>query len=258
MGLSMTNVYYGFYSLYTSKACFNSWLMSAFNIFFVCLFPICVGAFEQDISQKAALQHPAAYLFFKRFDAFFNLKTFAFWMWTAVWQSMLWFFLSIAVYQGSMDVYDQPGGKEEAKNGGLDVWGTQLFTANVIVICLKMMAETDHWNWTYFASTAAGIALYFMAVCILSNWMWFSPEMWKVMEFTFGSSINWLLLFAQCTLCILPGVLYNLWRRERRATLSNVLSEAEHFGYLEQNGLPRPTKDVVDDYLKRARARTSA
>ena len=61
--------------------------------------------------------------------------------------------------------------------------------------------------------------------------------MLNVMEFTFGSATNWLLIFVQCTLCLLPGVLYNLWRRERRATLANVLSEAEQFGYLEQNGL---------------------
>merc|ERR1712072_783308 len=114
-------------------------------------------------------------------------------MWTAVWQSLVLFFLSVAVGADGMDIYDG-----HSKNGGLAVWGTQLFTALVVVICLKMMAETRHWNWTYFASTAAGIVAYFVTVSILSHSMYLSPEMWNVMEFTFASSVNWLLLFAQC------------------------------------------------------------
>ena len=71
------------------------------------------------------------------------------------------------------------------------------------------------------------------------------------MEFTFNSTMNWLVLIMQCVMCLGPGILYNLWRRERHASLSQVLYEAEKFGYLTKNGIHRPTNDIIQDYMRR-------
>ena len=50
---------------------------------------------------------------------------------------------------------------------------------------------------------------------------------------------------------MMPGVLWNLYKREKNADLSTVLYEAEKFGYLTINGEHRPTKDIIEDYIKR-------
>eukprot|EP00488_Nonionellina_sp_1-RS-2012_P001871 TRINITY_DN324_c0_g1_i2.p1 TRINITY_DN324_c0_g1~~TRINITY_DN324_c0_g1_i2.p1 ORF type:complete len:155 (+),score=33.37 TRINITY_DN324_c0_g1_i2:412-876(+) len=65
MAFMLTVCYYGYYSLYTAQSCFDPYLMSAFNLFFVALFPLIVGAFEQDIDQKTATNHPISYHYFK-------------------------------------------------------------------------------------------------------------------------------------------------------------------------------------------------
>jgi magnesium-transporting ATPase (P-type) len=57
--------YFAFYSLYTAQPCFDSYMMSTFSVFFTALFPMSVGAFEQDISQACCMTHPKAYFYFK-------------------------------------------------------------------------------------------------------------------------------------------------------------------------------------------------
>ena len=255
MAFMLTIIYYGFYSLFTAQACFDPYLMSAFNLVFAAAFPLCVGAFEKDISQQTCLNHPKAYYYFK-VNSFFNLKYFFFWMYTAFWQSLVWFLIAIMTYYSNLDVWQsgklyENGGDTISKNGGLWVWGLQMFTCNVIVICLKMMMETRNWNWTYFASTAIGFFMYIIVLAVLSNWNTFDPDMYYVMEYTFNSTMNWLILLMQCVLCLGPGILYNLWRRERHASLSQVLYEAEKFGYLTKSGVHRPTNDIIQDYLRR-------
>ena len=133
----MVVTYYSFYSLYIAT-CFDAWMTSCFSILFTALFPLCVGAFEQDISKETALNHPAAYYYFK-YDSKFNLKYFFFWMWTALWQSLAFFGISIMIYYDHKDIWYNNG-----INGGLPVCGTQCMTATVIVICLKMMSETNN------------------------------------------------------------------------------------------------------------------
>lgn len=100
-------------------------------------------------------------------------------------------------------------------------------------------------------SAGIGLLIYIVVLAILSNWLTFDADMYFVMQFTMSSSLNWLMLLMQCVLCLLPGVLYNLWRRERRASLSTMLCEAEKFGYLTKNGMHRPTNDIIRDYLNR-------
>eukprot|EP00484_Ammonia_sp_Unknown_P031049 CAMPEP_0197028748 /NCGR_PEP_ID=MMETSP1384-20130603/8357_1 /TAXON_ID=29189 /ORGANISM="Ammonia sp." /LENGTH=983 /DNA_ID=CAMNT_0042457793 /DNA_START=20 /DNA_END=2971 /DNA_ORIENTATION=- len=252
MAFMLTVCYYGFYSLYTAQSCFDPYLMSAFNLFFAALFPLCVGAFEQDISQQSALNHPAAYLHFK-VDSFFNLRMFAAWMWTACWQSACWYWLAVMVYSDNLDIWQSRSvnGDDTARNGGIFVFGTQMFTCNIMTICAKMMMETKHWNWTYYASTALGLLAYVVTLSLISHWLTLDSDMYFVMDFLFDTATHWLLLMLQLVLCLAPGILYNLWRRERRASLSDILYEAEKFGYLTKNGRHRHTNDIVQEYLNR-------
>jgi len=252
MALMLTIVLYAFYSLFTAATCFDAWLMSSFNLLFVALFPLCVGAFEQDISQQTAMAHPRAYLLFKA-DSVFTMAHFTAWMWTALWQSAAWFGVAVLTYGDNLDVWPVPSQNENghAQNGGKFVFGTQMFSACLLVVCAKMLMETKHWNWTYVTSAGIGLLIYIVVLAILSNWLTFDADMYFVMQFTMSSSLNWLMLLMQCVLCLLPGVLYNLWRRERRASLSTMLCEAEKFGYLTKNGMHRPTNDIIRDYLNR-------
>merc|ERR1712013_118487 len=186
------------------------------------------------------MAHPRAYLLFKA-DSVFTLRHFAAWMWTALWQSAAWFGVAVLTYGDNWDLWPNSASADvHDQNGGKMVFGTQMFTACLLVVCAKMLMETRHWNWTYLASAAVGLAIYVTVLAILSNWLSFDADMYFVMQFTMSSSLHWLMLLMQCVLCLLPGVLYNLWRRERAASLATMLFEAEKFGYLTKNGMHRP------------------
>ncbi|ETO05421.1 transmembrane protein [Reticulomyxa filosa] len=174
----MPLAYFGFYSLFTAESMFDPYMMSAFNLLFAAAFPLCVGAFEQDIKEETALNHPKAYHYFK-LDTVFNLKAFGFWMFTALWQSLVVFFSIFLVVNENGDLWNSSG-----KNGGVWVWGTQMLTSVVLTACFKMIAETNHWNWFYYASTALGIGLYFATLAIVSNVRTLDPNMWQVMGMT--------------------------------------------------------------------------
>eukprot|EP01083_Nonionella_stella_P007882 22688_1 len=255
MAFMLTVCYYGVYSLYTASSCFDPWLMSGFNLLFAAAFPLCVGAFEQDIDQESCIAHPRAYYAFHRTTSTRLLRTFACWMWTACWQSATWFAIAVLVYNDNQDIWNHKTGQ----NGGVFVWSTQIFTANVVIICLKMMCETYHWNWTYFVSTAASIAIYCITALVLSNWMQLDPDMFAVFPQTKNEVRNWLIFIVQCVLCLFPGILLNLWKRERSASLAQVLYEAIKFGYDKKyiNGdnnnatIHRSTDEIIQDYLSR-------
>ena len=101
--------YYGFYTLFTGTALFDPWLMSLFNIFFTSLFPLLVGIFEYDVSFNSAFNHPKLYYFFQSFDKPFSFVTFTQWMFTAIWQSIAYFFLAVAICHENQGVWKQNG-----------------------------------------------------------------------------------------------------------------------------------------------------
>jgi hypothetical protein len=170
-------------------------------------------------------------------------------MWTALWQSCVFFFIPVMVYDDHKGMWHEDG-----KTSGIWVFGTQSMSTAVIVICLKMMADTKHWIWIYYFSTVTGIVMYFLTLAVVSSASMLEndPDFYYVMEKTFSSPLNWLVMFVQIVMCMAPGVLYNLFQRERNASLSTVLYEAQKFGYLNQeNGMTRSTKDIVEDYMRR-------
>ncbi|ETO15895.1 transmembrane protein [Reticulomyxa filosa] len=233
MVFMMPIAYFGFYSVYTAQPMFDPNMMSAFNILFAAAFPFCVGIFEQDIREDTAMNHPEAYRYFK-LDTVFDLKAFAMWMFTAFWQSCVVFFTIYLVSAENGDLWNSSG-----QTGGLWAWGTEMLTAVVLTACLKMMAESKHWNWFYYFSTALGISLYFGALTVMSNSLSYDPDLWNVMS---SFVCFWLLFFLLFFYQFEHG-------REKAATLSVILKEAEEFGYLTNDGEHKKTKQVVEAYL---------
>ena len=107
----------------------------------------------------------------------FNLQEFGFWMWTAIWQSLTCFFLIYFVNIENYGLWDEDG-----KAGGIWVWGTQMLTAIVIIISVKMMAETREWNWTYYVATIGGLIMYFAMLAVIESWIDFDYNMYYVMS----------------------------------------------------------------------------
>ena len=65
-----------------------------------------------------------------------------------------------------------------------------MLTAIVIIISVKMMAETREWNWTYYVATIGGLIMYFAMLAVIENWIDFDYDMYYVMSLVLCSSMN--------------------------------------------------------------------
>ena len=115
----------------------------------------------------------------------------------------------------------------------------------------KNDVRNKQWNILYYLSTFIGIALYFITLAVVSNLIRIDAEMYGAINYTFKTPIVWLILLLQIVIGLCLGMLYNLYLRERNADLSQVLWEAEKFGYLTKNGKHPPTNDIIAEYLQR-------
>jgi len=113
---------------YTGTSLYESWSLSMFNTLFTSLPVIFLGIFEQDLSATTLLAVPELYAQGQR-NAAFNFKKYLWWMFMAVSEAIVVFFLMYGLY--AQDIAE--------RYNGLFAMGDLAFSCIVIIINTKLL-----------------------------------------------------------------------------------------------------------------------
>jgi phospholipid-translocating ATPase len=148
-----TQALYQRYNGYTGTSLYESWSLSMFNTLFTSLPVIFLGFFEKDLKAETLLGIPELYKYGQN-NMGFNAKVFVKWIFMAISESCLIFYLMYVLY-GNIAF---AGSATYTTDNGIYSMGVLAFTACVIIIACKL----QFWelqNKTYFAAAAMGISI---------------------------------------------------------------------------------------------------
>lgn len=123
----LTQALYQRFNGYTGTSLYESWSLSMFNTLFTSLPVIFLGIFEQDLSATTLLAVPELYTQGQR-NAAFNFQKYIWWMFMAVSEAVVVYFLMYGLYAQDIDRYN-----------GLFAMGDLAFSCIVIIINTKLL-----------------------------------------------------------------------------------------------------------------------
>jgi phospholipid-translocating P-type ATPase (flippase) len=179
--------FFSFYTGFSGQSLFESLIYSGFN-WFLAMPILLVGIFDKDVSEPTAMAVHRLYGVGIRNEDL-GTKVATRWLIQSILDALLIFYLPMAAYSGSFDVWAERGYSD-----GIYVFGTTVYSCMILVMMLKVASITWVWNavsvFFYFGS----LALFFSVMLVYTLWLEFAYEFYYVAYEMISRSAYWLLL----------------------------------------------------------------
>ncbi|KAI9846365.1 MAG: hypothetical protein M1838_001316 [Thelocarpon superellum] len=217
----LTQALYQRWNGYTGTSLYESWTLTMFNTLFTSLPVLAIGIFEQDLLPSTLLAVPELYARGRLSEAF-NLRVYLSWVFMAVTEAILIFFLMLILYGLPLSGRDT------------DVYaiGLAVYTSCVVVIATKILfIETHHKSFVVGLAFLLSIGGWFLWNIILSG-LYRNSTIYDVrggILHRFGNDPSWWLVII---FIILACVIYELGVQSVRSAWSPsdviIFQEYEH------------------------------
>jgi len=209
--LYIIELWFAIYNYWSGQVIYERWTIGLYNMLFTSAPPVAFGLFDRSCSAATREQFPSLYHASQRSEAF-NHREFWKWIVTAIYHSVLLFWLPTAAFQTGV-------GWSAGRSDGYLVLGNTVYTLVVVTTCLKAGLEMDAWTWFSHGSIWGSIALWFFFLLVYSHaWPWqklVASNMPAMFELLVSSPLFWLSLLLVPTVTLL----YDLAARAVRATV---------------------------------------
>eukprot|EP00818_Percolomonas_sp_WS_P009150 CAMPEP_0117445648 /NCGR_PEP_ID=MMETSP0759-20121206/5911_1 /TAXON_ID=63605 /ORGANISM="Percolomonas cosmopolitus, Strain WS" /LENGTH=1276 /DNA_ID=CAMNT_0005237845 /DNA_START=155 /DNA_END=3985 /DNA_ORIENTATION=- len=217
--VQLCNFFYVFFNGYTGKSLYENTSLALFNVFWASIPIMVLALFDQDVKPHISLRYPQLYVDGPN-DYHFNLWVFLMWLFNALWQSLIIFFVPYGILQ-----YGVLNGGKTPDDSFL---GLVIFTSIVIVVNLKIMVESSNWTPLHSLSVLGSIGIWFVFLLIYSVLWHIVPKLnffpFTSLEVTArsyyfafydaaSSSTFWLTIFLVVCLCLLKDVIWKSFKR---------------------------------------------
>ncbi|XP_047127134.1 phospholipid-transporting ATPase IB isoform X1 [Hydra vulgaris] len=235
--LYVIELWFAFSNGFSGQILFDKWCIGLYNVIFTALPPLAFGLFDQSCSSKARLKCPRLYKSSQNSDLF-NVKVFWIWIFTAIYHSILLFYLPKLVFS-----------KDVAFGDGLVVgqWfvGNVVYTCVVITVCLKAALELDSWTIYSHLSIWGSIVSWFVFLLIYCSpfvGLLIAPNMIGQDRMLYTCALFWftLLIIPPTTLWV--DFLFHLFQRSFKKNTRQLAQELEIKGIeweLDERGVPK-------------------
>lgn len=149
--MSLPQVYYAFYTGFSSMTLYNGWLLSFYNVIFTSIPPLFAGIFEKDAAESTLLENPQLFPPLGQ-GQYFDVPTLARWFVEAIIHSLVLFWISWPTNK----LLDE---KEQSIDGM--TYGTTLMTCMVLLALTKISIHIRYWTWIIAVSILGSGAVYF-------------------------------------------------------------------------------------------------
>jgi len=203
----MVLYWYNSVTFFSGQTIFVDYYMSAYNVMFVALPIIVVGAIDQDLPDSYAKEFPQLYMQGQR-NEYFDVRVKALWMINAFYQSVILFVIpTYAMYL----VADSKDGRKQ------DMWalGTTIYTCVVLAVNLEAAMVINFWTWIHHTVIWGSIIAWYL---FLMGWGALDPStsgqtyhiFWEVLA---PAPSYWLIVGLTVTLCLLPDAVFRAMQR---------------------------------------------
>ncbi|XP_057312716.1 probable phospholipid-transporting ATPase IA isoform X2 [Hydractinia symbiolongicarpus] len=156
--LYVIELWFAFSNGFSGQILFDKWCIGLYNVIFTMLPPLAFGLFDRTCSSEARMTCPRLYKNSQQ-SHLFNVKVFWIWIFTAIYHSILLFYLPRLIFEHDVAFSD-----------GLVVgqWfvGDVVYTCVVITVCLKAALEIDTWSIYSHISIWGSIISWFIFLLI--------------------------------------------------------------------------------------------
>ncbi|XP_053202225.1 probable phospholipid-transporting ATPase IA isoform X2 [Panonychus citri] len=222
IALCIIELWFACVSAWSGQTIFDRWTIGLYNVFFTALPPFAIGLFDRQCSAETMIKYPGLYRIAN--ETVFTLRLFWIWIGTAIWHSLVLFWLTYAVI--SNDSLWPHG----LSDGGYLVFGNMLYTYVVVTVCLKAGLEISAWTWVTHATIWSSIGIWFIFLVIYS-YFWpslpIAADMLAMYKLVFSSYIFWLGLIIIPFITLLFDIVYKIVTRTCYKTLADQVLEEE-------------------------------
>jgi phospholipid-transporting ATPase len=138
--LVFTQIFFGFWTLYTGQTIIDSFVLTFYNLIFTLLPPFLFGLFEKDIDEETIERHPEIYQEFTSVSII-DYRSFGIWMLQALYHASVIFFFMYAI-QFHSDAHLAYHG---FKSDDLWLWCGQFGLIVHFVVTLKAAITMRYW-----------------------------------------------------------------------------------------------------------------
>jgi len=231
MAFPFPQFWFAFFSMGAGQTLYEPYLMSGFNLFFTALPPFVVGLFENDVSESIILRTPWSYDRYKK-ESIFTKTQFTLWMATAIWHSLVLYFVQHILWNNGGGVAYSNG-----QTGGIWVMGNTIAMAIVFLTNFQMLASCATLTVVNLVCFLLGIAAFYLMFGVLSASYWYTlaPNTFDVIYKIFDSGICLLYIPLSWVIAGLPRSLTHFYLRLYAPTTMHKLQDIDS----ELHRLPR-------------------
>ncbi|KNC98070.1 phospholipid-translocating P-type ATPase, flippase [Spizellomyces punctatus DAOM BR117] len=213
----MVLFWYQFYAGFSAQSVYDFTYTLLYNIVFTGLPVIMIGVFDQDLSPRSILSHPAVYHSGTKWG--FSMGRFAAYMLDSVYQSLVIFYFAWAVVREGGSMWGN------GQVPGLDFLGCTTAICGVVNANLVVILSTNSFTWM-------NAIFYTLSEIIVVLWTVlysFFPgsTLWGVVNELFTTPVFWLVVLLTTICCQLPKLALRFGKRMIRPSNAEVVQEIQ-------------------------------
>lgn len=219
LAMFLVQLWFAYFCIFSAQTIHDDIIMAIFNVAITSLPPLFLGIFERDVPEKTLLQHPQSHKQIANSEGGFTYHNFIHWVLSAVWHSLVIFFVPFALVAESDIVH---------KNGrviGIWEFGTIISTIGVVIVLIRAALLTHWWNIIVHFGIWISLLGYFLIFLVQS----FLPNVLGYMLHVFGnifSSPSFVFIIPLSTvIALLPDFVYLYVKRNYFYEDSDILQE---------------------------------
>ncbi|KAH8909830.1 phospholipid-translocating P-type ATPase [Coniochaeta sp. PMI_546] len=206
--LYLTQFWYTFQNVFSGEVIYESWTLSFYNVFYTVLPPLAMGILDQFISARLLDRYPQLYSI-GQINTFFRVKTFASWIITAAYHSIILYIGGELFWLG-----DQI--QSDGQIAGHWVWGTAMYGAVLLTVLGKAALVTNNWTKYHVIAIPGSMAIWYVfvaAYATVAPMIGVSTEYHGLVPRLFTSPVFWLQTFCLAILALLRDFTWKYVKR---------------------------------------------
>ncbi|XDG01164.1 hypothetical protein ABKA04_000779 [Annulohypoxylon sp. FPYF3050] len=196
--LYMTQFWYTFQNVFSGAIIYESWTLSFYNVFYTVLPPLVMGILDQFISARLLDRYPQLYTLGQQ-NQFFKISTFAAWIASAVYHSIVLYIFSELIWYGDLILGD-------GTVAGHWVWGTALYASTLATVLGKAALVTNNWTKYHVMAIPGSMLIWYIFIVvygIVAPMIGFSKEYHGLVPKLFANPVFWLQTVTLPMLCLM-------------------------------------------------------
>ncbi|KAJ9151787.1 Phospholipid-transporting ATPase [Pleurostoma richardsiae] len=242
--LYLTQFWYTFQNVFSGEVIYESWTLAFYNVFYTVLPPLAMGILDQFISARLLDRYPQLYTLGQQ-NTFFRIRTFASWIITAVYHSLILYIGAELFWYGDLI-------QSDGRTAGHWVWGTALYGAVLLTVLGKAALVTNNWTKYHVIAIPGSMAIWYVFIAVYATvapMLNFSEEYHGLVPRLFTSPVFWLQTVVLAVLCLLRDFAWKYIKRMYRPQTYHHIQEIQKYNIQDY----RPRMEQFQKAIRKVR-----